>query len=200
MYSYGFFFFGEAVIPCQIIVSNLRINLFCVLFAWWWFLVKPKHVVLNHLIHKNNCDWRVLSICVTFIPLKSVASCLCNHDERNRRPRDKATQLISRILTEPASSVTVGPSDRYLYSASIWLHMTGHSLFHSGFSRLLHSIPTMSEILYWNKITGLSFRVLCRVPSSSDLIRYSVNEGSWQHQHTVAQLKFLTSLIPSPTV
>jgi hypothetical protein len=61
--------------------------------------------------------------------------------------------------------------------------MAGHSLFHSSFSRLFNPIPTMSEILYWNKITGVSFPVLCRVPLSSDLIRYSVNEGNWQNHH-----------------
>jgi hypothetical protein len=121
----------------------------------------------------------MLSTCVTFIPLKSDASYLCN--QWGMWPSVPATKQRTmtyrayRILAEQASSDIDGPCHFYLHSASIWWNITGHSLFHSGFSRLLHSMLTMNEILYWNKITGVSFPVLCRVPSSSDLIRYSVN-------------------------
>jgi hypothetical protein len=47
------------------LLCKLHNNLFCVLLAWWWFHVKPKHVVLSYWIYKNSCNWRLLSICVS---------------------------------------------------------------------------------------------------------------------------------------
>jgi hypothetical protein len=45
---------------CETVLCGLHHNLFCVLFAWWRFHVKSKHVALNDPIGKKNCHWRLL--------------------------------------------------------------------------------------------------------------------------------------------
>lgn len=66
-YHIPWWYFCEAGIP-NIYMNDMKqyyaicTILFYVFCAWWWLLVKLKHVALNHLIHRKGCDLQLLSI------------------------------------------------------------------------------------------------------------------------------------------
>jgi hypothetical protein len=100
------------------VVCELRNNFF-VLFGWWWLLVKPKHVLVNRAIY-TTIDWRVLSICDTFILLTSDARYLCSHGECDSRPRDKAMYHdVTRFLNSHCS-------DQLSYCWPLWFVFSEH--------------------------------------------------------------------------